>query len=63
MGGIGIGEPLTLAAGWQVHRLRWRVHGGEDRVDNLVLLHLNCHSQVHSEGLVVNKAAAREGRS
>jgi RNA-directed DNA polymerase len=56
-------EPLTLAAGWQVHHLRWRVHGGEDRIDNLVLLHPNCHRQVHSEGLVVNKAASREGRS
>jgi RNA-directed DNA polymerase len=56
-------EPRTLAAGGQVHHLRWRVHGGEDRIDNLVLLHPNCHRQVHSEGWVVNKAASREGRS
>jgi len=57
------GQPLTLEAGWQIHHLLWRTHGGDDHVDNLVLLHPNCHRQVHSEGLVVNKAASREGRS
>ncbi len=57
------GQPLTLEAGWQMHHLLWRVHGGDHDVDNLVLLHPNCHRQVHSEGRVVNKAASREGRS
>ena len=57
------GQPLTLEEGWHVHHLLWRVHGGTDLVDNLVLLHPNCHRQVHSEGLVVEKAASREGRS
>ena len=57
------GQPLTLELGWHVHHLLWRVHGGPDTVDNLVLLHPNCHRQVHSEGLVVEKAASREGRS
>ena len=47
------GQALTLAEGWQVHHLRWRAHGGNDTVDNLILLHVNCHRQVHSEGLVV----------
>jgi RNA-directed DNA polymerase len=57
------GQPLTLEADWQRHHLLWRSHGGTDEVDNLVLLHPNCHRQVHSEGQVVNKAASREGRS
>jgi RNA-directed DNA polymerase len=57
------GQALTLEAGWQMHHLLWRSHGGTDDVDNLVLLHPNCHRQVHSEGWVVNKAASREGRS
>ena len=57
------GQPLTLEAGWHMHHLLWRSHGGGHDVDNLVLLHPNCHRQVHSEGLVVNKAASREGRS
>ena len=48
-------QALTLEEGWHVHHLLWRVHGGTDAIDNLVLLHPNCHRQVHSEGLVVNK--------
>jgi RNA-directed DNA polymerase len=56
-------QPLTLEAGWHAHHLLWRVFGGDDNIDNLVLLHPNCHRQVHSEGLVVEKFASREGRS
>ena len=56
-------QPLTLEEGWHAHHLLWRVHGGEDGIDNLVLLHPNCHRQVHHEGLAVEKAASREGRS
>jgi RNA-directed DNA polymerase len=56
-------EPLTLEEGWHVHHLLWRSHGGSDTIDNLVLLHPNCHRQVHSEGLVIVKPASREGRS
>jgi RNA-directed DNA polymerase len=57
------GEPLTPATGWQHHHVVWRVYGGSDNMGNLVLLHPNCHRQVHSRGLVVVKAASREGRS
>jgi RNA-directed DNA polymerase len=57
------GEPLTLADGWHIHHLQQRVHGGDHAAYNLVLLHPNCHRQVHSQGLVVEKAASREGRS
>ncbi len=56
-------QPLPRDEGWHVHHLLWRSHGGTDTVDNLVLLHPNCHRQVHSEGLVVEKTASREGRS
>jgi RNA-directed DNA polymerase len=57
------GQPLTEEREWQHHHLLWRVHGGRDTIDNLVLLHKNCHNQVHSGGMVVTKAASREGRS
>jgi RNA-directed DNA polymerase len=57
------GQKLTEEDGWQMHHLRWRVHGGDDNLDNLVLLHPNCHRQVHSQGMVVKKSASREGRS
>jgi RNA-directed DNA polymerase len=56
------GQPLTLELGWHVHHLRWRTHGGTDTMDNLVLLHPNCHRHVHSGGSVVAKTASREGR-
>ncbi len=56
-------QPLTLEEGWHVHHLLWRSHGGDDLVENLALLHPNCHRQVHCEGLVVDQAASREGRS
>jgi RNA-directed DNA polymerase len=56
-------QPLTLEEGWHVHHLLWRSHGGEDNLDNLVLLHPNCRRQVHREGVVVAKCASREGRS
>jgi RNA-directed DNA polymerase len=55
-------QRLTLEEGWHVHHLLWRSHGGDDQVANLVLLHPNCHRQVHREGLVVEKYASREGR-
>jgi RNA-directed DNA polymerase len=57
------GQPLALAGKWYVHHLRWPTHGGDDTISNQELLHPNCHRQVHSEGLVVEKAASREGRS
>jgi RNA-directed DNA polymerase len=56
------GQPLPLEEGWHVHHLLWRTHGGTNQIDNLVLLHPNCHRQVHRGGLVVEKAASREGR-
>src|SRR5207302_128753 len=46
-------QPLALEEDWHVHHLRWRSHGGDDSLSNRVLLHANCHRQVHSEGLVV----------
>jgi RNA-directed DNA polymerase len=55
-------QPLTLETDWQIHHLRWRVHGGTDQRDNLVLLHSNCHRQIHRRGWQWNKAASREGR-
>jgi RNA-directed DNA polymerase len=55
-------SPLTLAEGWHIHHLLWRSKGGTDLIENLVLLHPNCHRQVHSEGMVLNKPASREGR-
>jgi RNA-directed DNA polymerase len=48
-------QKLTKQTGWQTHHLCWRAHGGSDRANNLVLLHPECHQQVHGQGLVVRK--------
>ncbi len=48
-------QPLTELTEWHTHHIVWRVHGGEDGVKNRVLLHPNCHRQVHSQRLTVAK--------
>jgi RNA-directed DNA polymerase len=49
------GERVTEEDEWDTHHIRPRVAGGEDVLDNLVLLHPNCHRQVHSRGWNVSK--------
>lgn len=46
-------QAITHLTGWHNHHLRWRSHGGSDRMANRVLLHPNCHHQVHHQGLPV----------
>lgn len=54
-------EKITKITGWHSHHIVWRVHGGTDKAENRVLLHPNCHRQVHSQKLEVRKP--RFGRS
>jgi RNA-directed DNA polymerase len=55
------GQTLTEEDEWDTHHLRQRVEGGKDTRDNLVLLHLNCHRQVHSRGWGVSKPRPVKG--
>lgn len=48
-------EKITKITGWHSHHIIYRVHGGADGNRNRVLLHPNCHRQVHSKGLEVVK--------
>jgi RNA-directed DNA polymerase len=48
-------QRITPLTGWHSHHLVWRTHGGADRAENRILLHPNCHAQVHSQGLTVVK--------
>jgi RNA-directed DNA polymerase len=41
-------QPIVLETGWDNHHVIWRSKGGEDDLDNRVLLHPNCHRQVHA---------------
>lgn len=48
-------QKITETTGWARHHIIWRSHGGDDTLDNLVLLHPNCHMQVHSQKVSVVK--------
>jgi RNA-directed DNA polymerase len=48
-------QAITRLTGWHNPHLQWRTHGGGDGMDNRVLLHPNCHQQVHSPGVPVAK--------
>jgi RNA-directed DNA polymerase len=48
-------QKLTDDTRWHNHHLVWRSLGGPDTADNRVLLHPNCHQQVHSQHLFVEK--------
>ena len=51
-------QTMKTEEGWHIHHLVKKAHGGTDLLDNIVLLHPNCHRQVHSKGLVVEKPAS-----
>lgn len=44
-------QKITRLTGWHNHHLVWRTHGGSDTAANRVLLHPNCHRQVHCQAL------------
>jgi len=52
---------ITKLTGWHNHHIVWRVKGGSDNADNRVLLHPNCHRQVHSQNLDVAKPRPSSG--
>ena len=46
---------ITKETEWHIHHIVYRVNGGNDNISNLVLLHPDCHRQVHSRGLKIEK--------
>jgi RNA-directed DNA polymerase len=42
------GERITKEGGWNIHHILSKAQGGSDKSTNLVLLHPNCHRQIHS---------------
>ncbi|WP_312552758.1 group II intron reverse transcriptase/maturase [Massilia sp.] len=49
------GHEMDMYTGWHDHHIEYRVAGGSNALGNRVLLHPNCHSQVHSLGLQIVK--------
>jgi len=54
-------QKITKITGWHSHHIQWRSAGGTDTAENRVLLHPNCHQQVHSQGLYVEKPRPAKG--
>lgn len=52
---------ITRSSGWHVHHIVRRVDGGKDGRDNLVVVHPNCHRQIHALGIPVAKPACESG--
>lgn len=52
------GYEMDIDTGWHDHHIEYRVDGGSDALGNRVLLHPDCHAQVHSLGLKVVKPAS-----
>jgi RNA-directed DNA polymerase len=57
------GQPLRIAEeDCQIHHRIWRSRGGPDTADNMELMHVNCHRQIHVQEGRTEAAASREGR-
>lgn len=52
---------ITEITGWHSHHIVWKSKGGNDTLANRVLLHPNCHNQVHSQKLSVVKPRSEKG--
>ncbi len=48
-------QKITKLTGWHNHHLVERSKGGSDKAENRVLLHPNCHRQVHNSEFSVEK--------
>jgi RNA-directed DNA polymerase len=54
-------QPITQVTGWHNHHIVYKTMGGTDSAENRVLIHPNCHKQVHAKGLTVSKPRPVKG--
>ena len=54
------GEKITKESGWHTHHIIPKHKGGNNSVDNLIMLHPNCHRKVHSQNLKVVKPVSKK---
>ncbi|MCP4023346.1 MAG: group II intron reverse transcriptase/maturase, partial [Desulfobacteraceae bacterium] len=55
-------QPITEESGWDNHHITWKMYGGSDASENRILMHPNCHRQVHSLKMKVEKPRPKKGR-
>jgi RNA-directed DNA polymerase len=56
---VQCGQLFNERESWQVHHRHWRVYGGDETLDNLELLHANCHRQKHSPRMGTKRCVPR----
>ena len=54
-------QKITELTGWHSHHIIRRTDGGSSGTANRVLLHPNCHQQVHSQGMPIAKPRLATG--
>ena len=54
-------QEITEITEWHRHHIIWRSNGGKETTENLVLLHPECHRQVHSLKLEMVKPRPEKG--
>ncbi len=54
-------QKITRLTGWHNHHIVWRSYGGSDTAENRMLLHPNCHNQVHNRKISVTKPRPERG--
>jgi RNA-directed DNA polymerase len=54
-------QPITTVTGWHNHHIVYKTLGGSDNADNRLLVHPNCHTQIHAKGLSVTKPRPSRG--
>lgn len=51
-------QGFSQEVGWHVHHILAKTKGGTDKISNLVMVHPNCHRQIHSGAFHVVKPAS-----
>jgi len=54
-------QKITEITGWHSHHIIWRSKGGSDNAENQMLVHPNCHMQIHSHEISVVKPRPARG--
>jgi RNA-directed DNA polymerase len=54
-------QTITIETRWHDHHIVWRSKGGRDNLSNRVLVHPDCHRQIHSQRLDVAKPRLARG--
>jgi RNA-directed DNA polymerase len=58
---LNCNERITQDTGWNVHYIQHKTDGGKNMVTNLMLLHPNCHRQIHNREKKITAGSGQTG--